>query len=168
MPRVFVGAGSNIDPERRLVQAARALKHEFPGVLFSSCYRNRALGFEGADFINAVAVFDTELDVAALLARLRRIEELCGRGRDDAKWAPRAMDLDLLIYGDVIAAGADYRVPRPDLLRRAYMLGPLAELAPTLSHPATGTSIDALWRAFAQDQHVLTRIDLDLNEFEPA
>src|SRR5579862_7348859 len=107
----FVALGSNIDSERHLVQAARGLKQCFPDVRFSSCYRNRAFGFEGPDFINAVASFSTSLGIAELLTQLRAVETESGRGADDPKWGPRAIDLDLLLYGDEVGSGPGYTLP---------------------------------------------------------
>ena len=119
MSTAFVAIGSNIDPTMRLQQAARALKQRFPGARFSACYRNSAYGFEGDDFVNTVAGFDTDLTIAQLLAVLRGIEARCGRGSADPKWGPRAIDLDLLLYDQAVEHGAGYTVPRPDLTQRA-------------------------------------------------
>ncbi len=163
MTPVFVALGSNIDPDARLLSAARQLKQQFPDARFSRSYRNRAVGFEGDDFINAVVGFSTTLAVPALLEALRAIEVACGRGRSDPKWGPRAMDLDLLLYGDQSGDGPGYSLPRRDLLRRAYMLGPLAELAPALRHPLTGQTLARHWADFAQREHPLVPIALDLN-----
>ena len=65
-----------------------------------------------------------------LVSRLHRIEELCGRPRAAPRWAPRTMDLDVLLYGEMVCDEPQLKLPRPDLLKRAYMLGPLADLAP--------------------------------------
>ncbi len=158
MPRVFVAAGSNIDPERHLTLAAEELERSFPDVRFSSWYRNRAVGFEGPDFINFVAGFTTELDVREIIARLQQIEALCGRPRHAPKWAPRSMDLDILLYGDRVCEEPGLTLPRPDLLRRAYMLGPLAELAPEVVHPTAGATIGELWDRFDKTSHPLQRL----------
>jgi 2-amino-4-hydroxy-6-hydroxymethyldihydropteridine diphosphokinase len=163
MPQVYVALGSNVDPERWLPVAARALRQRFPGTRFSSCYRNPAFGFEGADFINAVAGFDTAVAPQDVVARCHEVEAECGRRRDDPKWAPRVMDVDLLLHGDTVAEGASFRLPRPDLLRRIFMLGPLAELAPQLRHPLTGRSILEHWQELAREPHQLERLPLDLN-----
>ena len=163
MSRVFVALGSNIDPDAQLLQAARLLKASFPDVRFSSCYRNRAVGFDGADFINAVAGFSCTLPVIELLGCLHAIEERCGRGRGAPKWEPRAMDLDLLLYGEQVGEGSGYTLPRRDLLRRPYMLGPLAELAPQLLHPVARRTIGALWAEFPQAEHLMTATEPDLN-----
>jgi 2-amino-4-hydroxy-6-hydroxymethyldihydropteridine diphosphokinase len=164
MSQVFVALGSNIEPAQRLLEAARLLRGHFPDANFSGCYRNPAFGFDGADFINAVAAFSTELPVTELLRVLHEIEAQCGRGREDPKWGPRAMDLDLLLYGDQVGEGPGYTLPRRDLLRRVYMLGPLAELAPTVRHPVAGESIGALWAAFAQADYAMTPTAPDLNQ----
>lgn len=158
MPCVFVAAGSNVEPLRHLASASRQLRHAFADVKFSSWYRNRAAGFEGADFINYVATFTTDLPVRDLLASLHAIETLCGRPRDAPRWAPRSMDLDLLVYGDLVCDEPQLKLPRPDLLIRAYMLGPMAELAPDLVHPTAQVTIGELWQRFDRAAHPLTPI----------
>ncbi len=163
MTVVYVAIGGNIEPATRLPLAARELRRRFADVKFSSVCRNPAYGFEGTDFYNAVAGFDTTLEVDALLDELHAIEALCGRARDDAKWAPRAMDIDLLLYGGRIEKYARYELPRPDLLRRNYMLAPLAELAPDLRHPLSGRTMADHWQELASLPHVHARVALDLN-----
>jgi len=155
MPRVYVAAGSNVEPERHMAQAVAALTEAFPGIRFSPWYRNRAAGFEGDDFINLAAGFDTALPLAQVLERLHAIEEACGRPRHAPRWAPRAMDLDVLLYGDLVCSGPPATLPRPDLLTRAYMLGPLAALAPDLPHPTAGATIGELWARFDRGAHPL-------------
>ncbi|MGA7539096.1 MAG: 2-amino-4-hydroxy-6-hydroxymethyldihydropteridine diphosphokinase [Steroidobacteraceae bacterium] len=158
MPQVYVAAGSNIEPERHLAMAARELERQFPGVRFSPWYRNRAVGFDGEDFINLVAGFATELEVSEVLSRLHAIEELCGRPREAPRWAPRSMDLDVLLYGELVCQEPHLKLPRPDLLKRAFMLGPLAALAPEVVHPTAGATIGELWRRFDRDAHPLVEI----------
>jgi 2-amino-4-hydroxy-6-hydroxymethyldihydropteridine diphosphokinase len=153
--RAFVAGGSNVDPERHIALAARLLLAAFPGTRFSNCYRNRAVGFEGPDFLNFVAEIPTRLEVDELLAELHRIEAACGRARDAPKWAPRSMDLDVLLYGQRVEARAELTLPRPDLLSKPYMLGPMAELAPGVRHPQLGTTMGELWAAFDRAAHAL-------------
>jgi 2-amino-4-hydroxy-6-hydroxymethyldihydropteridine diphosphokinase len=155
---VYVAAGSNIAPEHNLELAVAALAREFPGSRFSPWYRNRAAGFEGDDFINLVAGFATALSPPALLERLHAIEAQCGRERNSPRWAPRSMDLDILLYGELVCVGPSLILPRPDLLKRAYMLGPLADLAPDLKHPTAGKTIGELWREFDRCAHPLELI----------
>ncbi len=163
MSLAFVALGSSIEPAARMAAAAKALKARFADARFSACYRNAPFGFEGPDFMNAVVEFSTALPVPALLAVLHEIEAQCGRGRDDPKWAPRAMDLDLLLYDNLVASGPGYTLPRPDLIERVYMLGPLAELAPQRRHPVTGQPFGRLWAAFPRAAHAMTVTPPDLN-----
>jgi 2-amino-4-hydroxy-6-hydroxymethyldihydropteridine diphosphokinase len=158
MPDVYVAAGSNVEPEKHLAAAVRELAAFFPDVRSSSWYRNRAVGFEGEDFINWVAAFSTELPVHAVVECLQGIETRCGRPRDAPRWAPRTMDLDVLLYGNLVCDEPKLKLPRPDLLKRAYMLGPLAELAPDVVHPTVGLTIGQLWSRFDRVAHPLHRV----------
>ncbi|HEV2269631.1 MAG TPA: 2-amino-4-hydroxy-6-hydroxymethyldihydropteridine diphosphokinase [Steroidobacteraceae bacterium] len=158
MPQVYVAAGSNIEPERHLAMAVRELERQFPGVRFSPWYRNRAEGFQGEDFINLVAGFATRLGVNEVLQILHAIEAQCGRPRDAPRWAPRSMDLDVLLYGDLVRQEPHFKLPRPDLLKRAYMLGPLAQLAPDVVHPTEKLTIAELWQRFDRAAHPLVQV----------
>jgi 2-amino-4-hydroxy-6-hydroxymethyldihydropteridine diphosphokinase len=159
MPQVFVAAGSNVEPERNLAKAAAELQRVFGEVRFSPWYRNRAVGFEGDDFINLVVGFETNLPLSEVIGRLREIETLCGRPRNAPKWAPRSMDLDILLYGDVVVDEPQLKLPRPDLLKRPYMLGPLADIAPEVRHPTENMTIGELWQRFDRDAHPMQKID---------
>lgn len=158
MAQVYVAAGSNVDPVTNLALASRELRRLFPDVRFSSWYRNRAVGFEGADFINLVAGFTSALPVHGVVGQLQAIETLCGRPRGAPRWAPRTMDLDVLLYGQLVCDEPRLKLPRPDLLKRAYMLGPMAELAPEIVHPTAGRTMAELWQAFDQAAHPLHRM----------
>jgi len=138
--------------------ATGELRREFPDVRFSPWYRNRAVGFEGADFINLVAGFTTTLSIEAVIARLQAIEALCGRPRDAPRWAPRSMDLDLLLYGELIRDEPRLKLPSPDLLKRAFMLGPLADIAPDLVHPLEKVTIGELWQRFDRAAHEMVAV----------
>src|SRR5882762_7199608 len=93
MPEVYVAAGSNIEPRLKLRLALTELKRRFGDLKVSSAYRNEAVGFSGADFVNLVLSFDTDTDLHEVLQSLHEVEALCGRPRDAPKFAPRAMDL---------------------------------------------------------------------------
>jgi 2-amino-4-hydroxy-6-hydroxymethyldihydropteridine diphosphokinase len=159
----YVSGGSNLDVELNLRRAAQALQEAYPGTRFSHCYRNQTVGFDGPDFVNFAAEVPVANGLAALRAELKRIESLCGRPAHAPRWAPRAMDLDILLFGDTVQEAADLRLPRPDLLRWAFMLGPLAEIAPDVMHPTARQTLGALWQAFDQNAHPLVRVALDLN-----
>lgn len=158
---VYVAAGSNVDAERNLAKALDLLAERFGAPVISNAYRNAAVGFEGPDFVNLVVGFETRDPVLEVIAALRQIEEQCGRPRDAPKWAPRSMDLDILLYGDLVSDEPALELPRLDLLRRAYMLRPLAEIAGEVVHPLARCPIADLWREFDQQAHVMTVVNLN-------
>jgi 2-amino-4-hydroxy-6-hydroxymethyldihydropteridine diphosphokinase len=158
--RVYVSAGSNVAPVESLLKAIGGVRAAFPDVVVSPAYANTAVGFTGPDFVNLALAFTTARPLAAVLDELHAIEAACGRGRTDPKWAPRRMDLDVLMYGDAVGTFPGATLPRPDLVRRAFMLGPLADIAPDAMHPTLGVTIASLWAAFERDAHRLRRIEL--------
>jgi 2-amino-4-hydroxy-6-hydroxymethyldihydropteridine diphosphokinase len=157
----FVAAGSNVRPRESLLQALALLGREFPGLRASRAYLNAAVGFTGDDFINLVIGFDAPGDTESLIGALKAVERACGREPGAPKWGPRTLDLDLLLHGDRVGRFAGKTLPHPDLLTRAWVLGPLAELAPRVPHPVTGETIEALWRRFDQGSHALRPVSLE-------
>lgn len=160
MPEVFVAAGSNVQPEKYLCMALRALAAAFAPLQVSPAYRNKAVGFEGDDFINLVVGFSTPLSVGELRQQLQAIEALCDRPATAPKWAPRSMDLDILLYGAVVSSEPGLVLPRPDLVRRTYMLKPMADIAPDVVHPVLHRTMRELWRAFDAAGHPMTQVAL--------
>ena len=158
--QAYVAAGSNVDARRQLGVALAELERSFAPLDISPAYANKAVGFDGEDFINLVVGFRTSLPLAALIARLQEIETRCGRPREAPKYGPRSMDLDLLLYGEVVGTFPGAVLPRPDLVRRPYMLGPLADLAPTLMHPTLHRTIGELWAEFDRTGHALRPVAL--------
>lgn len=166
MTQVLVAAGSNIEPVANLRRALDVLARHYPRLQCSRAYRNAAVGFEGEDFVNLVVGFDTGDDVQSVLAHLHEAEGECGRERNAPKWAPRSMDLDVLLFGDRVCDEPGLVLPRPDLVRRAYMLGPAAELAPEAVHPTLGRTLAQLWREFARDGHPMHEVDFNWPDIE--
>ncbi len=162
MTLAYVSGGSNLDAQPNLLRAAHELKLAFPGTRFSRVYRNAAIGFEGPEFLNFVAELPVDVEPGALKAELERIEGLCGRPRYAPRWAPRTMDLDILLFGDAVLELPGLVVPRPQLTQWAFMLGPLAELAPDAIHPTAGRTVGALWAGFDQGAHPLVPVPLEL------
>ncbi|MDC7805790.1 2-amino-4-hydroxy-6-hydroxymethyldihydropteridine diphosphokinase [Luteimonas sp BLCC-B24] len=149
--RVFIGLGANLGDAAATLRAALdalAAQPELIGVRGSSLYRTPAWGREDQpDFINAVATCTTTLAPAALLARLLDIERGFGRERSaDARWGPRTLDLDLLLYGDASITLPELTVPHPYLHARAFVLVPLLELEPDAVIPGVGSAAAALAR----------------------
>jgi len=160
--RVYVGLGSNIEPERHVRRAVALLGERFGPLRLSPVYRSEAVGFEGAPFLNLVAGFDSEAPFEEVLAALRAIEEACGRRRGGPRFASRTLDADLLLYGEAVREAAGVRVPRPGIEREPFVLAPLADLAPGLRHPVLGVSIAELWARLAPQAAALRVVALEL------
>ena len=138
----YVALGSNLDDPRTQVERATAALDRLPGtrcVLRSSLYCSRPLGpVPQPDFVNAVAGLLTRLDPAALLAELQALETRLGRERPVVRWGPRRIDLDLLVHGGARIDAPGLQVPHPGIAERAFVLVPLAEIAPDLEVPGVG------------------------------
>lgn len=156
-----MAAGSNVEPVAHLQRALAMLRARYPGLRRSRAWRNPAVGFEGDDFVNLVVSFSTDESPQRVLERLHEVEAACGRTRAAPRWAPRSMDLDVLLYGDRVSDEPGLTLPRPDLVRRAYVLGPMAELAPELRHPTLGLTMRELWVRFDSAAHPMREVDLD-------
>ncbi len=161
MADAYVAAGSNVRPRASLLAALRLLGRDFPGLVASRAFSNAAVGFEGDDFINLVIRFPADLPTAALIERLKAVELASGRPPGGPKWGPRTLDLDLLLHGDFVGQVAGKTLPHRDLLTRAWVLGPLAEIAPSLVHPVAKERMDTLWESFDRAAHPLNPVALD-------
>ena len=147
MSRAYVSIGSNIAPADNLARALELLAAAFGPLVCSPVYRTSAVGFEGEDFLNMVVGIDTELEPSALARRLREIEDRCGRVRGGARFAARTLDLDVLNYDDRVIDSEGLALPRADITEQAFVLGPLADIAPTAVHPVLHLTYAQLWQA---------------------
>ena len=143
----YIGMGSNLQQPLDQLYRALAELNGFPRTSLqasSSFYTSSPMGpADQPDYINAVAALHTELAALDLLDQLQRIELAHGRQRG-LRWGPRTLDLDLLLYGDQVIQNERLSVPHPGIARRAFVLLPLAELAPELEVPGLGTVSDML------------------------
>lgn len=147
MAKAYLSLGSNLEPERHLREAIRALRARFGEVVVSPVYRTRAVGFDGPDFLNAAALIDSDLDPYALDRWLHDLEDAHGRDRSGPRFGDRTLDIDLVLYGDLQLQGPGHlRIPRPEL-KHAFVLRPLTDIAPDAVVPGTGRTLAALWRA---------------------
>lgn len=160
MPRVFVSIGSNIDPETHVCSCLRALRQRFGTVQLSTIYRTAAVGFDGDDFLNLVAAFDSDEAVDTVFKALHQIEDDHGRSRTGQRFKARTLDVDLLLYGDLVTHTERFHLPRDEITRYAFVLQPLAEIAPEVLHPTAGRTIAELWRAFDASQEQLQPVTL--------
>lgn len=152
---VYLGLGSNKDPERHLKEAIRALKTTFGEITLSPVYRSSAVGFEGEDFLNAVALVHTDWGVGEIKHYLTELEDQHGRDRNQPKFSDRVLDIDLLLYDDWTGEFDDLVLPRDEITRYAHVLKPLADLAPNLKHPGLDQTYAALWAGFGGDQSLV-------------
>ena len=159
--RVYVGLGSNVDRETRLRQAVASLRQAFGEICLSPVYDSDAVGFDGYEFLNLVAGFDTGLTIEEVVDWFREIENQLGRDRSLPKYASRSIDLDILTYGDLVMDRQGIRVPRDEILENAYVLKPLQDLAPSTPHPETGQTYAELWRQMAPTAPRLDLYPLD-------
>jgi len=146
--RGYISIGSNIDKDKYIPASLRALEQAFGELTISSIYETEAVGFIGDAFYNLVVGFDSDLEVKAVTKLLRQIELDNGRTRDSRKFAARTLDLDLILYGELIINDGRLQIPRDEIEHYAFVLEPLAEIAPSLKHPISQRSYAELWEQF--------------------
>jgi 2-amino-4-hydroxy-6-hydroxymethyldihydropteridine diphosphokinase len=160
--RVYVGLGSNTEREANIIAALGEMREAFGELLISPVYNSAAVGFDGSDFLNLVAGFDSELDVDTVVGKLHQIEDQLGRDRSLPKFARRTIDLDILTYDALVRDHAGIQIPRLEILENGFVLKPLQDLAPQTLHPGVGESYSVLWRRMAPHAPPLEVFPLDL------
>ncbi|WP_330960441.1 2-amino-4-hydroxy-6-hydroxymethyldihydropteridine diphosphokinase [Photobacterium sp. 53610] len=151
MTEVYISIGSNIDRERSVRAAVSELRQLGTGFRVSRIYEAEPVGFDGPNFFNCVVALNTELSPSDLQTQLKTLELQYGRQPDAKKNQSRTLDLDLLLYGDLIRAQSPV-LPRDDIYKFAFVLQPLMELCPQQVVPGDGRTVAELWQAFDQPQ----------------
>lgn len=170
---ILITLGSNVEPEANLPRAFRLLAERVRVVGVSKVYESAAIGADGdvdpdrPAFLNAAAQIETDLEPVQLKYEvLRAIEAELGRERSDDKFAPRVIDLDIALYGDLLLQldneETRLTLPDPDTLERAHVALPLADLAPDLVHPTAGRTLAEIAADFAGLRTIRPRPDLRL------
>lgn len=159
MATIYISIGSNINPSENIRLALEDLERTFGDIVCSTHYESESVGFDGDNFINLVVRAETELDIPAVAQHLHNIEDRHGRDRSGPKFSSRTLDLDLLLYDDQIFEQGKLKIPRDEILFNAFVLCPLAEIAPDLRHPVEQKTYAELWQDFDKDSQSLWPID---------
>ena len=136
---VFVSIGSNLDVKENMNLVRGHLDSIFD-VTYSSIYRTPAEGFVGQDFLNSVCKFETDKDPYEIRGLLKQIEKNMGRTKEQKGMSNRVIDLDLILYGDLIINDQELELPSLDIEKYKFVLEPLSEIAPTFIHPVLDKS----------------------------
>ena len=159
MATVYLGLGSNIERERYLVAGLDALQGLFGELALSSVYDSVAIGFDGQPFLNMAARVTTDLSVGELHRRLRHIEFEHGRLANATRNSARQLDIDILTYDNLVGIIDGVELPRGEILENAFVLCPLAELAPEVEHPVVRETYQGLWQAYDRASQGLVLVD---------
>lgn len=151
MARVYISIGSNIDKQKNIVSSVIALGQFFGKLDISNVYESKAVGFEGEDFHNLVVGFDTDYSPLEISQALKQIEADHHRTRGKEQFVSRTLDLDQLLYGDLVMQMEGVNIPHPDILRYNFVLKPLAELAADFMHPEKEQSMQMLWQQHSEN-----------------
>ena len=145
MHQGYISIGSNINKDKHIPASLDALKNCFGTLTISSIYESEAVGFVGDTFYNLIVGFKSTLEVKEVAKTLRQIELENGRSRDSQKFSSRTLDLDLILYDDLIINDGRLQIPRDEIERYAFVLEPLAEIAPNLKHPISQQTYATIW-----------------------
>ncbi len=160
MARIYISIGSNIEAEQHLRVAIAELRQHYGELQLSSVYESEAVGFEGDNFLNMVVGLDTGEDVHQVVQTLRQIEDRHGRVRNGPRFSARTLDLDLLLYDELVLKEEGIELPRGEITENAFVLWPLAEIAPTTMHPTSQTSMADLWDKFDKTVQALWPVEV--------
>jgi 2-amino-4-hydroxy-6-hydroxymethyldihydropteridine diphosphokinase len=155
MARVYLSLGSNVEPMRHLRVALDALRERFGVLDVSPAYRSASVGFDGSDFINLAVGMTTDLSPQSLNDWLHALEDRNGRRRDVPRYSDRTLDVDIVFYDDLVTQGPGHLdIPRKEL-KHAFVLKPMADIAPQWRHPISGRTMAELWAAFPAESEPL-------------
>lgn len=161
MPRVYIGIGSNIDRENSIRGAVRELAAHYAPLTLSPVYESKAHGFKGENFYNLVAGFDSVESIERIKETLSHIESRFGRSCRENRFSARTLDLDLLLYDDIVRHDNQVNLPHPDIQRYAFVLRPLVDIVPDLRHPETGLACARMWEQFGSGKQEIWKTDFD-------
>ena len=159
MATAWLGLGSNVNAETHIRAGIRELEEQFENVSLSPAYASTAVGFDGDDFINLVARVETDMPPIELRQYLRDLEDRYGRNRDVPKFSDRSLDIDILLYDDLVLLSPLLEIPRAEITKYAHVLKPLSDLGPSLMHPVERRSMADIWLDSGLSDESLTAMD---------
>ena len=151
MVKIYLGIGSNIEPEKNIREGINSLERLFSKLEISPTYLAAPFGFDGDDFHNLVVAAETELSITDVVKALREIEYDHGRPEQAVKFSSRSLDIDLLLYGDFVGKVGGYKIPRADIDKFDFVLRPLQDIAGNELHPVSGKCFSKLWDEMRAD-----------------
>ncbi|KXI28606.1 2-amino-4-hydroxy-6-hydroxymethyldihydropteridine diphosphokinase [Paraglaciecola hydrolytica] len=160
---IYISVGSNIEREKHTKAGLQAMYEVFGHLQLSRVYESESVGFAGHNFYNLVVKAQTSLSIEQVCLALKQIEDQNKRQRGTAKFSPRTLDLDLLLFDDVVSRDP-VELPRSEILFNAFVLQPLAEIAGEQIHPVVGSTFSTLWHEYDKSQQQLWPIEFTWNE----
>lgn len=163
MRNIYLGIGSNIDPEANVKQALKLLELEFGPLKRSAIYKNPAIGFSGPNFLNMVIAFESELSIFEIQKILQQVETAIGIAPENKqKFTSRIIDIDLLLAGEVIFHSETLNIPRPGITQYPFILKPLLDITPDLTDPLSETSYGEIWSKISNtaDAHKMEKVEI--------
>ncbi|WP_416305508.1 2-amino-4-hydroxy-6-hydroxymethyldihydropteridine diphosphokinase [Neptunicella sp. SCSIO 80796] len=158
MAQIYISLGSNIERHQHITAGLDALEQAFSTIQISSVYESEAVGFAGSHFYNLVAAASTSMSAEQVVQVLKQIEDNNGRVRGGKKFSPRTLDLDLLLYDDLVCE-QPVQLPRNEILFNAFVLLPLAEIAADSIHPIKQVNYATLWQQYDKSQQNLWPVE---------
>ena len=159
MTKVYLGLGSNIHRHQHIAAALDALYDTFGELNISTVYESKSVGFNGSNFFNLVVGVQTALSIPELSKVLKKIEDDNGRCRQGPKFSPRTLDIDILTYGNFVGVENGIALPRAEVIKNAFVLLPLADIAAKEVHPELQKTYSALWQAYDKASQSLWPVD---------
>ena len=157
---IYISVGSNVDKEKHTKSGLQGMSQAVGELTLSSVFESESVGFEGNNFYNLVVKANTSLSVEQVCVVLKKIEQDNKRQRVEQKFAPRTLDLDLLLYDRQVTT-QPIELPRPEVLYNAFVLKPMAEIAANETHPIVKKTYANLWQEYDKSQQKLWAIKFE-------
>ncbi|RHW74643.1 2-amino-4-hydroxy-6-hydroxymethyldihydropteridine diphosphokinase [Colwellia sp. RSH04] len=159
MHRVYVSLGSNINRFQHIGAALDALDERFSPLTISKVYDCQPIGFIGDNFLNLVVGFDSQLSVGEIMNVLHEIEDNNNRQRTGPKFGARTLDIDILLYDNLVGVIDGVTLPRGEIIENAFVLLPLTDIAGDKIHPELNVTYNSLWQSYNQTSQHLSEIE---------